>query len=255
MPGHLYGDPRRHQRRPGGKGDDVRRRGRPYGLPVFAPGPVPPDGSGSRARRSRSRRGGATGVDGRHRRLSGSCRRTRPPRHLRSNPVRQRAVRGRPARAVGSLLGESDRHDRPLAWRQRVRRLPARARSHVVRQVLYRDGPAARSRTVAATGWSPCRSPRMGLGNGENAIRACDSGVGGGRSGAGPEPGSRGLSGDRRELAGARCVALLAVLRSDRPLDREARRRRRAFRQRRAALARDREAAAHPSHSVAAQLG
>ncbi len=68
-------------------------------------------------------------------------------------------------------------------------------------------------------------------------------------------PGSRGLSGDRRELAGARCVALLAVLRSDRPLDREARRRRRAFRQRRAALARDREAAAHPSHSVAAQLG
>ena len=24
--------------RPGGKGDDVRRRGRPYGLPVFAPG-------------------------------------------------------------------------------------------------------------------------------------------------------------------------------------------------------------------------
>ena len=50
-------------------------------------------------------------------------------------------------------------------------------------------------------GGSPCRSPRMGLGNGENAIRACDSGVGGGRSRAGPEPRSRGLSGDRRELA------------------------------------------------------
>ena len=74
-----------------------------------------------------------------------------------------------------------------IGRRQRVRRLPARARRHGVRPVLRRDGPAGRSRTVAAASGSPCRSAGMEIGNGENAIGAGDGGWAGGDRAQSPD--------------------------------------------------------------------
>ena len=214
-------------------------------------------GSGRGAGRSRGRRGRTDGaLTERRRRLSRSRRRTRLPAHLRPDPVRDRAVRRRPACAVSAVVGAGARATSTAS--------PATASppticwvfgGHRLRPVLRRDRPAGRGRTLAA----PRRSPRPGarLGTGY----APEHNWSGRRRLVGRRPRRRPSSWCREaypviaRYARAHDVSRCWLyLRSDPDGERCAGSRRPVLGARRTALARTGQATAHPSYPVAAQL-
>ena len=145
-------------------------------------------------------------------------RRTRVSAHLCANPVRDRALRRRPACAVGSVVGAGARCHRPASRnggqssRDYLRVLAATAYG----RFCVETGRLAEARTLAAARRSPGASRRMGISHGQNAIGASGGVLVGGRPRDNRAAGLGGLSRHRTARPGhdvVRCWLYLGLTR------------------------------------------